>query len=204
LDIVDFEKGKKCGELKNNAAVEGSCILLSLVHIMVKNISNFNNTSDYLPLFNAVLITDLFVIFLSNTKIIDSKVLREWYAKYNLSAVIADVFIILIALIITRAIYYYVFDRFSIVNFIILAVVVQVIHDLLFSLFFSIVPRGFSKMLDTFKDYAKEASYKAILSDSGMMILSCLLASYLVNQSANTNMITFVVIVYLLPYFLYN
>jgi len=171
---------------------------------MVKNISNFNNTSDYLPLFNAVLITDLFVIFLSNTKIIDSKVLREWYAKYNLSAVIADVFIILIALIITRAIYYYVFDRFSIVNFIILAVVVQVIHDLLFSLFFSIVPRGFSKMLDTFKDYAKEASYKAILSDSGMMILSCLLASYLVNQSTNTNMITFVVIVYLLPYFLYN
>ena len=26
---------------------------------MFKNIANFNNTSDYLPLFNGVLITDL-------------------------------------------------------------------------------------------------------------------------------------------------
>ena len=182
-------------------------IILSAFHIMVRNIaniSNFYNTNDYLPLFNAVLITDLFVILLLNTNIIESKVLREWYTKYNLSAVIADVFIILIGLIITRAIYYYVFDRFSILSFIILAVAVQVIHDVLFYLFFKNVPRGVNKMLDTFKDYAKEASYKAILSDSGMMILSCLLASFLVNQSTNTNIITFVVIVYLLPYFLYN
>ena len=30
---------------------------------MFTNIANFNNISDYLPLFNGVLITDLFVIF---------------------------------------------------------------------------------------------------------------------------------------------
>jgi uncharacterized protein YacL len=179
-------------------------ILLSVFHIMLRNIANFYNTNDYLPLFNSVLITDLFVILLLNTNIIESKVLREWYTKYNLSAVISDVFIILIGLIITRAIYYYVFDTFSIVTFIILAVIVQVTHDTLFYLFFRSVPRGMNKMLDTFKDYANEASYKAILADSGMMVLSCLLASFLVNQSMNTNIITFVVIVYLLPYFLYN
>jgi hypothetical protein len=171
---------------------------------MFKNIANFNNINDYLPLLNGILITDLFIIFLLNTKIIKSIVLRKWYEKYNLSAVIADILIILIVLIIVRSIYYYVFDKFSIVKFIFLAVLIQVMHDVLFYIFFKNVPRGINKMLDTFKDYAKEASYKAILSDSAMMISACLISSYLANKSANTNIIVLIIFIYLLQYLLYN
>ena len=171
---------------------------------MFKNIADFNNINDYLPLFNAVLITDLFVIFLLNTRVIKSQVLRQWYSQYNLSAVIADVLIILIGLIITRAIYYYIFDSFSIVKFIILAVVVQISHDILFYVFFTNIPRGVNKMIDTFKDYANDVSYRAILADSGMMIMSCLIASYLVNKNTNTNIIVLISFLYLLPYLLYN
>jgi hypothetical protein len=171
---------------------------------MFKNIANFNNTKDYLPLLNGVLITDLFVIFLLNIRIINSIVLRKWYMTYNLSAVIADVFIILIGLIIARAIYYYIFDTFSLVKFIFVSVLVQITHDILFYIFFQNIPRGVNKMLDTFKDYSNEVSYKAILSDSGMMILSCLIASYLANKSMNTNIIVLIVFTYLLPYLLYN
>jgi uncharacterized protein YacL len=171
---------------------------------MLKNIGDFNKVSDYMPLFNAVLITDLFVIFLLNIMVIKSKVLREWYSRYNLSAVIADVLIILIGLIITRAIYYYVFDSFSLLKFIILAVIVQITHDILFYIFFSNIPRGVNKMIDTFKDYANEVSYKAILADSGMMIMACLIASYLVNKNTNTNIIVLISFIYLLPYLLYN
>ena len=171
---------------------------------MFKNIANFNNTSDYLPLFNAVLITDLFVILLLNTRIIKSSVLRKWYDTYNLSAVIADVLIIFIGLIITRAIYYYIFDTFSIAQFAFLAVIVQVIHDVLFYLLFKNIPRGINKMLDTFKDYANEASYFAIIADSGMMILSCLIASVLANKNLNSNIIVLVAVVYILPYLVYN
>ena len=171
---------------------------------MLKNIANFNNTNDYLPLFNAVLITDLFVILLLNLKVIKSKVLRQWYSQYNLSAVIADVLVILIVLIIARAIYYYIFDTFSILNFIILAVMLQISHDVLFYYFFSNVPRGVNKMIDTFKDYANDVSYKAILADSGMMIMSCLIASYLANKNTNTNIIVLISFLYLLPYLLYN
>ena len=87
---------------------------------MFTNIANFSNTKDYLPLLNGVLITDLFVIMCLNMKLIKSVVLKEWYGKYNLSAVIADVLIILIGLIIVRAFYYYIFDTFSIIKFIIL------------------------------------------------------------------------------------
>lgn len=171
---------------------------------MLKNIADFNKVSDYLPLFNAVLITDLFVIFLLNITVIKSKVLRQWYSQYNLSAVIADVLIILIGLIITRAIYYYVFDSFSLLKFIILAVIVQITHDILFYIFFSNIPRGVNKMIDTFKDYANDVSYKAILADSGMMIMACLIASYLVNKNTNTNIIVLISFIYLLPYLLYN
>jgi len=171
---------------------------------MVKNLAGFNNINDYLPLFTSVLITDLFVIFLLNANVIKSRVLRQWYSQYNLSAVIADVLIILIGLIITRAIYYYIFDSFSIVKFVMLAVIVQITHDILFYVFFSNIPRGVNKMIDTFKDYANDVSYKAIFADSGMMIMSCLIASYLVNKNTNTNIIVLISSLYLLPYLLYN
>lgn len=171
---------------------------------MFKNIANFNNTSDYLPLFTAVLITDLFVITLLNSKVIKSKVLKEWYSQYNLSAVIADVLIILIGLIIVRAVYYSIFDEFSIIKFALLAVAIQMIHDVLFYIFFTNVPRGFNQMMDTFKDYADEVSYKAILSDSGMMVMASFIASYLASKDLNTNIIVMISSVYLLPYILYN
>jgi hypothetical protein len=170
----------------------------------MKNIADVNNINDYLPLLNAVLLTDLFVILLLNIGIISSKVLRKWYSQYNLSAVIADVLIILIVLIITRTIYYKIFNNFSILNFIILAVILQITHDILFYIFFSNIPRGVNKMLDTFKDYANEMSYKAIVADSGMMIMSSLIAYYFVNKNINTNIIVLISSLYVLPYLLYN
>ena len=59
-------------------------------------------------------------------------------------------------------------------------------------------------MLDTFKDYAKELSYKVILADSGMMIMASLIASYLAGKTLNTNIIVMIVAIYILPYLLYN
>lgn len=171
---------------------------------MFSNIAKFENTQDYLPLLNGVLFTDLFVILLSNAKIIDSQVLRKWYESYNLSAVIADVLIIFIGLIIVRAIYYYVFTQFSIFKFIALALIVQFVHDMLFYAFFKSVPRGMSRMLDTFKDYANEVSYKAVLADGGMMIMAVIVGSYLASKNLNTNIIVLILLLYLLPYFLYN
>jgi len=171
---------------------------------MFKNISDFNNVNDYLPIFNAVLITDMVVILLLIFGFIKSKVLVEWYKKYNLSAVIADILIIFIGIIITRYIYPKLFGEFSIIKFTILAVLVQIIHDILFYLLFKNIPRGTNMMLDTFKDYANEVGFNAILADSGMMIMASLLSSYLTGQSLNTNSILLIVLVYILPYIVYN
>ena len=172
--------------------------------MVFSDISKFNNTHDYLPLFNGVLFTDLFVILLSNAKVIDSRVLREWYESYNLSAVVADVLVIFIGLIIVRALYYYIFTEFSILKFITLALIVQFIHDMLFYAFFKSVPRGMNRMLDTFKDYANEVSYKAILADGGMMVMAVIIGSYLAGKNLNTNIIVLIALLYVLPYLLYN
>jgi hypothetical protein len=66
--------------------------------MMFKDISAFNNANHYLPILNSVLITDLIVIFLLFNGAIRSYSLENWYKKYQLSAVIADVLIIVIVL----------------------------------------------------------------------------------------------------------
>jgi hypothetical protein len=75
---------------------------------------------------------------------------------------------------------------------------------MLFYAFFSGVPRGMNRMLDTFKDYAKEVGFKAVLADGGMMAMASLIASFLAGKNLNTNLIVVISSLYLLPYILYN
>jgi len=165
------------------------------------DISNFNKVSDYLPILNGCLFVDLFfMILLYNNIIIKSKYLEKWYSNYQLSAVLADVLIIFIGILLTRYFYHFLFSSFSLLKFICLAVFIQVIHDILFYLFFLSVPRGYNAMLDFFKDYAKEVKLGAISSDSCMMIIACIMSSQFASYNLNTNLIILIVLLYLTPY----
>jgi len=174
-----------------------------MLDIQLKDISKFDDTNDYLPILNGVLLTDIVVIILLLVGFIQAKTLKQWYFDYNLSAVIADVLIIFIGIIITRFMYPLLFKKYSLTNFIVLAVIIQITHDILFYKFFSSVPRGINRMLDSFKNYAQETSYKAILADSMMMVSACLLSSFLATQSNNTNIIILISGLYILPYLIY-
>jgi hypothetical protein len=165
------------------------------------NITDFNNTLDYLPLFNGVLLTDIIVIIVALTGItFQSQVLFNWYKKYTLEAVIADVFIIVLGLILARYLYSKIFTEFSLVKFIGLAVVIQVIHDILFYQLVLAIPRNKSGIIDTFREYGNENGVKAIIADSTMMILASVLFSYLGNKSLNTNIITLIFSIYIVIY----
>jgi hypothetical protein len=171
---------------------------------MFKDISQFNNTRDYLPIITAILIVEIITIILSFTHITQSGFLKVWYKKYQLSAVLADVSLIFLGVVIARAIYPYLFDTFSMINFIILIVVIQMIHDILFYLMILQIPKGVNRIIDILKDYADEISYWAILGDSAMMIASVLIAGVLANFDANTNMILLAFLVYILQFILYT
>jgi len=165
------------------------------------------NTTNYFSIVNGALITDLLVIILLIQGSIKSKVLIDWYKTYNLSAVIADVLIIVIGILLARVAYPYVYGAntaFSLLKFTILAVGIQIIHDVLFNGIITAMPRGANRMVDTFKAYAKEVGIKAIVSDSAMMISTCLISNYLANKSSSTNIVTFIVSVYCVPYLIYT
>jgi hypothetical protein len=168
------------------------------------DIYNFNNVSDYLPILNSVIITDIFVIILLIKGLIKSKVLENWYRNLTLSAVIADVLIIVIGIIITRFLYPYIFSKNNLLNFVLLAVFIQITHDIFFYLFSKSVERGKSTILDIFKDYGKEKGFGAIIADSLMIISSILIASYLKGKTLNSNIIILIFSVYLVPYLIYT
>jgi hypothetical protein len=170
----------------------------------MKNISVFSNTSDYLPILNGVIITDLLVIALLLSGAIGSYVLKMWYREYNLGAVIADVLIIVIGIVIARFLYPYIFKEYSLLRFLVLVVAIQVVHDVLFYALAKAIPRGKSRIMDVFKDYGKEVGFNAIVSDSAMMVSSVLLATFLKQQTLNTNLLVLLFTVYLVPYMVYS
>lgn len=171
----------------------------------LKDISRFNHLDDYLPIVNGCILADLIVLFIVYyTPYFNSKHLMRWYETYRLSAVLADVLILVIGIIIARYLYSYFFEKFSVMKFIGLVVVIQVIHDVLFYLFFNSLPRGTNLMMDLFKDYAKEVNVGAIAGDSFMIIIATLFSMYFASGSKNFNIILFIVLLYLVPYILYT
>ena len=168
--------------------------------MLFKNISNFSNVEDYLPILNGCLNADLIIIFLAFHGGFKSIYLKKWYKKYQLNAVLADVLILVIGIILARFFYKYLFNTFNIWKFTGLAVCIQIIHDLLFYWLFTSLPLGYNSMLDFFKEYAKEVGVGAILGDSFMMIISCLLSSHFATYNLNINIIILIICVYFFPY----
>ena len=169
------------------------------------NIYNFKNYYDYLGILNGCLLADIIILLIVYyTPYFDSKYLKLWYEKYRLSAVIADVLILVIGIIITRYIFSIYNLEYNIINFIFITLAVQIIHDIIFFIFFSNIPKGTNKMLDLFKDYAKEVGYNAILGDSLMIVIAILCSVYFLNKSINFNLISLIIMTYMIPYIIYT
>ena len=172
---------------------------------MLKNISNFNNIDDYLPIFNGSLLADIVIILmLYYTKVFKTDSLKKWYEKYRLSAVLADVFILIIGLILARYLYPKIFKTYSFGKFLGLVLVIQIVHDFLFyKLIIKPLPKGVNNMIDLFKEYADEVSGGAILGDSFMIIITTIFSALFANMNLNSNIILGISLIYILPYILH-
>jgi uncharacterized protein YacL len=175
---------------------------------MLKDISHFDNTSDYLPIILAVLIVDMVVISTAVTETIHVKSLNAWYHNFGLSAVLADVLIIVIGIIIARFIYPFFFKEYAFLPFLFLVIAVQLVHDLLFGFALSKIPRNVNTKTPTifnvFKEYAQEVGFHILLVDAAMIGFSTILASYFATWNANSNIVLLIVALYILPYLLYS
>jgi hypothetical protein len=91
-------------------------------------------------------------------------------------------------------------------NLVGLAVLIQVVHDILFYLVVILgVPSGQNAIIDLFKSYAAEGSWKIIVADAGMVAASVFLMEYLENRVSD-DVIGFlgILAVYSLLYILYT
>jgi len=165
---------------------------------------NYNNKFEYIPIITANIYADLFIIFVTFSKIyINIKSLEDWYKKYRLSAMIADILIGVLYILLGRYLVYNSGLQVGLTAFAAICVFIQIIFDFLFYILFTIVPKGSNDMLDFFKGYSKEVGAGALLGDSFLVIMAVIISALLNQSSYDTNIVFLIISVYLTPYFIY-
>jgi hypothetical protein len=168
------------------------------------DITRFHKAADFLPLVTSAILVDLVVIWMLIAGAFRSKTLTEWYHIYGLGAVLSDVLSIVIGVMLAIIIYPFLFSQFNMLWFLGVAVGVQLVHDMLFFLFFRSIARGQSRILDTFKDYANEMGPIILATDATMIVSAALLTSLLASLGEKWNTLLAMIAAYMVPYFLWS
>ena len=191
----------------NNLLFVGLCFLICYVVEKTTNVKptvNFDNKFEYLPIITANIYADLFIIFATFSRVYYKILtLEDWYKKYRLSAMIADILIGVLYILLGRYLVYTLKLNVGLTAFAFLCVIIQVIFDFLFYLLFTLVPSGTNNMLDFFKGYAKEVGVNALFGDSVLVILAVVISGLLNARSFDTNIVFLILSIYLTPYFIY-
>jgi hypothetical protein len=172
-----------------------------------EDVSDYDEVWDWAYIIIAVLIVEVFVIGITRFfPDLLGKNLNIWYNRFKLSAVLADVLIIVIGFGIARYVYSsYVWPTYdwNPTYFTGTAVLVQILHDVLF--YFGVIrplPYGQNAMMDVFKDYAESGGAKIIAADSAMMVGSSVISMLLKSLSPHVVISVGLVTAYVLPYIL--
>lgn len=167
----------------------------------ITELTQWNSTSSWPLLILAILVVDVVVMIISRHTLRFGRVLNTWYDRFGLSAVISDVFIIAIGFAIARWVYTTWFSGAGLMWFLGILVVVQAIHDILFYLGVILpMPRGLNAMMDVFKDYSVENSWKVIVGDAGLMLASAGVFLGLEQLSTPLQIAVGLLTMYALPY----
>lgn len=166
--------------------------------------NNYSDLMEYLPVITSNIFADILIIFITFSGLIfTSNPLVHWYKKYRLAATIADTVIGILYILLARYLVHVYNIKTDLFTFTVFAVLVQMIMDLLFFLFFTSVPRGANDMLDLFKDYAKDVGFNGVLGDSILIVVGVLLSAFLKSQTLDFNIGALLTSIYLMPYFIY-
>lgn len=168
------------------------------------DISHFDKTTDFLPIFLAVLVTDMLFLSMMIAGVFYSSKLAKWYHLFGIGAVMADIFILFIGILIARMLYPYFFSKFNLFYFLGVALLVQIIHDTLFGLAMMSIPLNQNQVVDVFKEYIQEVNSGAIVADSFMMTSSVILSSLFASWKSNYLLSFLIVILYIVPFLLYQ
>lgn len=128
-----------------------------------------------LSIASAVVLVDFVVILLSKLVNLGNS-LDKWYKQFGIVAVISDCLVIVLGIIL----FLILFPKYSLFGLIVGVIIIQLIHDVLFFKFvIEPLPIGHNSMIDVFKEYAAENSWKILVADALMISSTALIATYL-------------------------
>jgi hypothetical protein len=142
----------------------------------MKTISDSNAVGDIFYIFVAALVVDFLTVIITKypgpKPYFTVKALDDWYTRFGLTAVAADVLSVMIGVVMAR----YIFTAFgfspsSILLFIAVLLIFQLCHDAFF--FLAVIQplkRGENTMIDVFKDYAIENGGKILVADALLVL----------------------------------
>ena len=149
---------------------------------------------------SAVVWIDFITILLSKVFHL-GKSLDKWYANFGIVAVMSDCLVIVLGILIAQ----FIAPSADTITLAGISVAVQLIHDVVFYYVVILgVPRGQNVMIDIFKEYATENSWKILVADSLMIGSTVLVADYL--STLKTSHTTFIGLlgIYALTYIIYT
>ena len=126
------------------------------------------------------------------------KSLDKWYEHFGILAVISDCLVIVLGILVAKMF----FPQYPLLY---AAVAVQIVHDILFYIFVILpTPRGQNQIIDLFKEYAVENSWKIVAYDSLMVASTVLLAQQFATMKKSN--VTFLGLLgaYALTYIIYT
>jgi len=174
----------------------------------IANVGNYRANEDWWFFIPAIIFVDTAIIFFMRfMPEVSGRPINQWYDEFGLAAVLSDVTIIAIGIAITRYIYTAFFmeqEGWSIWYFIGLAILIQLVHDLVFA--FGVVakiPKGHNSMIDVFKAYVQGGPV-ILLVDAGMVAGSIGIAAALKNQDFHYTSSLTLVTLYALSYILFT
>ena len=172
-----------------------------------KDISEYENIYDWVYIIVGVILVEVIVLFLVRYfPEFFGKYVNVWYNRFKLSAVMSDIFIILVGFAISRYIYsewIYPNHDWNALYFTATTVGIQLIHDLLFYVgIIRPLPTGENAMIDVMKDYANECGPKILAADSLMVIGTSIFAMLLKGSSPHVVASLAILSTYMIPYIL--
>jgi len=172
----------------------------------LKDISDYKNNSDWLPIIASACLLEVYIIYRAMSYKKTGALMYNWYSDFGYSAVIADIFIVLIGFILIRYVYkcfIYPKYNFNPVIFIIVLLIIQIIHDLTYYYLIVLqIPSGKNRLIDYMKDYGKEYKLSAITGDSLIFIITSLGAMILKGYPPHISIAILIVSIYMYPYVL--
>ena len=132
-------------------------------------------TMKIVSIASAVVWVDFITILLSKIYPLGHSIDR-WYSEFGMVAVLSDCLVIILGIMLAILL----FPTYSLYGMILASILIQLVHDVLFFiLVIRPVPIGHNKILDLFKQYSAENSWKILVADALMIGSSVYLASYL-------------------------